>query len=183
MAACTGGWGFRSDSAQRLKTVELTGRGCRGAANRGSSASPTAAVIRGGRGNRRPAMAAFLRNYRGNTISPFHKENSRGSAAPQAGSRVADHPSAPMAGVSTPEMAAAVSSAGGLGSIGVGSVDAETTGRMIAEVRARTEHPFQVNVFCHQPAPAADAARGEPRGWRGSALNSARYAARSHRPG
>src|SRR5579862_8915396 len=65
---------------------------------------------------------------------------------------------APMAGVSTPEMAAAVSSAGGLGSIGVGSVDAETTRRMIAAVRARTERPFQVNVFCHQPA-VADAAR------------------------
>ena len=32
---------------------------------------------------------------------------------------------APMAGVSTPEMAAAVSNAGGLGSIGVGAVDAE----------------------------------------------------------
>ena len=34
---------------------------------------------------------------------------------------------APMAGVSTPEMAAAVSNASGLGSIGVGPVDAETT--------------------------------------------------------
>ena len=32
---------------------------------------------------------------------------------------------APMAGVSTPEMAAAMSNAGGLGSIAVGSVDAE----------------------------------------------------------
>jgi NAD(P)H-dependent flavin oxidoreductase YrpB (nitropropane dioxygenase family) len=32
---------------------------------------------------------------------------------------------APMAGVSTPEMAAAVSNASGLGSVGVGSVDAE----------------------------------------------------------
>src|SRR6476619_7144521 len=65
---------------------------------------------------------------------------------------------APMAGVSTPEMAAAVSNAGGLGSIGVGSVDAEATRRMIAAVRARTERPFNVNVFCHRPA-APDAAR------------------------
>lgn len=65
---------------------------------------------------------------------------------------------APMAGVSTPEMAATVSNAGGLGSIGVGSVDADTTRQMIAAVRARTERPFQVNVFCHKPA-AADAAR------------------------
>ncbi len=65
---------------------------------------------------------------------------------------------APMAGVSTPEMAAAVSDAGGLGSIGVGSVDAEATRQMISAVRARTARPFNVNVFCHQPA-VADAAR------------------------
>jgi nitronate monooxygenase len=65
---------------------------------------------------------------------------------------------APMAGVSTPEMAAAVSNAGGLGSIGVGAVDAEATRQMIAAVRFRTNRPFNVNVFCNQPA-AADAAR------------------------
>lgn len=61
---------------------------------------------------------------------------------------------APMAGVSTPEMAAAVSNAGGLGSIGVGPVDAETTRHMIAAVRAKTDHPFNVNVFCSRPAVA-----------------------------
>lgn len=65
---------------------------------------------------------------------------------------------APMAGVSTPEMAAAVSEAGGLGSIGVGNVDAQVTRQMIAAVRARTTGPFNVNVFCHQPA-IANAAR------------------------
>src|SRR6185369_12302086 len=68
---------------------------------------------------------------------------------------------APMAGVSTPEMAAIVSNTGGLGSIGVGSVDAETTRQMIAAVRAKTDRPFNVNVFCHQPAksdPAREAA-------------------------
>jgi nitronate monooxygenase len=65
---------------------------------------------------------------------------------------------APMAGVSTAEMAAAVSNAGGLGSIGAGSVDADATRQMIAAVRASTERPFQVNVFCHKPA-IADAAR------------------------
>src|SRR5262245_24432459 len=65
---------------------------------------------------------------------------------------------APMAGVDTPEMAAAVSNAGGLGSVGVGSVDAEATRRMITAVRSRTDRPFNVNVFCHRPA-AADAAR------------------------
>lgn len=61
---------------------------------------------------------------------------------------------APMAGVSTPEMAAAVSNAGGLGSIGAGSVDADSTRRMIAAVRSLTARPFNVNVFCHRPAVA-----------------------------
>lgn len=65
---------------------------------------------------------------------------------------------APMAGVSTPEMAAAVLNAGGLGSIGVGSVNAETTRQMIASVRSKTDRPFNVNVFCHQPA-VVDAAK------------------------
>jgi nitronate monooxygenase len=63
-----------------------------------------------------------------------------------------------MAGVSTPEMAAAVSNADGVGSVGVGAVDAEAARRMIAAVRAGTGRPFQVNVFCHKPA-APDAAR------------------------
>src|SRR6188508_1651162 len=59
---------------------------------------------------------------------------------------------APMAGVSTPEMAAAVSNAGGLGSIGVGSVNADMTRQMIVHLRSRTDRPFNVNVFCHRPA-------------------------------
>ena len=58
---------------------------------------------------------------------------------------------APMAGVSTPAMAAAVSNAGGLGAIGVGATDAETARQMIA-VRAASDRPFNVNVFCHRPA-------------------------------
>jgi nitronate monooxygenase len=65
---------------------------------------------------------------------------------------------APMAGVSTPEMAAAVSNAGGLGSVGVGAVDAEATRRMMTADRSRTDRPFNVNVFCHRPA-ATDAPR------------------------
>lgn len=57
-----------------------------------------------------------------------------------------------MAGISTAELAAAVSAAGGLGSISVGTVDAEATREMIASVRAKTDRPFNVNVFCHKPA-------------------------------
>lgn len=64
---------------------------------------------------------------------------------------------APMAGVSSPEMAAAASECGALGSIGVGATDAESARAMIAAVRERTAHPFNVNLFCHQPA-IADAA-------------------------
>ena len=59
---------------------------------------------------------------------------------------------APMAGVSTPAMAAAVSNAGALGSIGVGAVDSEGARGMIAAVRERAARPLNVNVFCHQPA-------------------------------
>lgn len=59
---------------------------------------------------------------------------------------------APMAGISTPEMAAVVSNSGGLGAIGVGAVDADVTRQMIQAVRSRTDRPFNVNVFCHQPA-------------------------------
>lgn len=65
---------------------------------------------------------------------------------------------APMAGISTPAMAAAVADAGGLGSIGVGAVNAAAAGEMIAAVRARSGRSLNVNLFCHQPA-KADAAR------------------------
>lgn len=59
---------------------------------------------------------------------------------------------APMAGVSSPAMAAAVSAAGGLGSIAVGATNAAGAREMIGEVRARDAGPFNVNLFCHQPA-------------------------------
>lgn len=61
---------------------------------------------------------------------------------------------APMAGVSTPELAAAVSNAGALGSIGVGATTADEALRMIAAFRARSQRPLNVNVFCHAPARA-----------------------------
>lgn len=59
---------------------------------------------------------------------------------------------APMAGLSTPEMAAAVSNAGALGSIAIGAVDASAARIMIDAVRARTDRPFNVNLFVHAPA-------------------------------
>lgn len=65
---------------------------------------------------------------------------------------------APMAGVSSPAMAAAVGEAGALGSIAVGATDAAGAAAMIAETRARHAGPLNVNVFCHAPA-IADPAR------------------------
>lgn len=65
---------------------------------------------------------------------------------------------APMAGVSTPAMAAAVSEAGALGSLGVGAMDADGARKAIRETRALTARPFNINLFCHAPA-EADATR------------------------
>lgn len=59
---------------------------------------------------------------------------------------------APMAGVSSPAMAAAVANAGALGSIGVGATHAEGARKMIAAVRERSSRSLNVNVFCHRPA-------------------------------
>lgn len=58
----------------------------------------------------------------------------------------------PMVGVSTPSLAAAVSNAGGLGSIGIGASSVEQARAMLRETAAQTGKPFNVNVFCHQPA-------------------------------
>lgn len=68
---------------------------------------------------------------------------------------------APMAGVSTPQMAAAVSNAGGLGSIGVGAAKPEVARAMIEQTHALTDRPFNVNVFVHAD-PVPDAARDRP---------------------
>lgn len=61
---------------------------------------------------------------------------------------------APMAGVSTPRLAAAVANAGALGSISVGASDPAAARKMIADTKALTPRPFNVNVFCHPPATA-----------------------------
>ncbi|MBE3638705.1 NAD(P)H-dependent flavin oxidoreductase, partial [Mangrovicoccus algicola] len=63
---------------------------------------------------------------------------------------------APMAGVSTPAMAAAVSEAGALGSLGLGATGPAAVRRAIEEVQALTAAPVNVNFFCHAP-PRRDA--------------------------
>ena len=57
---------------------------------------------------------------------------------------------APMVGVDTPELAAAISNAGGLGSIAVGALTAEDTRARIRALRALTNRSFNVNVFVHE---------------------------------
>lgn len=65
---------------------------------------------------------------------------------------------APMAGVSTPALAAAVSNAGALGSLGLGASTVAQAEAMIVATRQLTDRPFNVNLFCHAP-PRRDAQR------------------------
>lgn len=59
---------------------------------------------------------------------------------------------APMAGTATPALAAAVSNAGGLGSISIAAAGIDSARKMIRELQAGTSQPFNVNVFCHVPS-------------------------------
>ena len=65
---------------------------------------------------------------------------------------------APMAGLGTVDLAAAVSNAGGLGSIGCAIMAPEVIAKSVAELRRSTPKPINLNFFCHHPA-KADAAR------------------------
>ncbi len=58
---------------------------------------------------------------------------------------------APMAGVSTVELAAAVSQYGGIGSLGLGHLDVASARAQIEQLQQRTSGPIHVNFFCHQP--------------------------------
>jgi len=65
---------------------------------------------------------------------------------------------APMAGgPSTPELVAAVSEAGGLGSIGGGYLTPPALRDAIRRTRALTSRPFAVNLFAMDPTPAPPA--------------------------
>jgi nitronate monooxygenase len=64
---------------------------------------------------------------------------------------------APMAGgISTPRLVAAVSGAGGLGSIAGAMLRPDELLATIREVRALTEAPFAVNLFAPLPEPSAE---------------------------
>ncbi|MEL7281663.1 MAG: nitronate monooxygenase [Pseudomonadota bacterium] len=64
-----------------------------------------------------------------------------------------DHPIllAPMAGTTTPDMVAAVSNAGGLGSHGCATMAPDTLEAEMAAIRRLTNRPVNLNFFCHEP--------------------------------
>src|SRR5438128_225095 len=63
-----------------------------------------------------------------------------------------EHPiiQAPMAGPSTPELAAAVSNAGGLGSLAFAMLGPDQANAEIARLRTLSNTVFNVNFFCHR---------------------------------
>ena len=76
-----------------------------------------------------------------------------------------EHPiiQAPMAGPSTPELAAAVSNAGGLGSLAFAMSTPEQMRADLTRVRSATNKGFNVNFFTHRPPPPDAAAEAR---WR-----------------
>ncbi|MDQ3292511.1 MAG: nitronate monooxygenase [Bacteroidota bacterium] len=60
---------------------------------------------------------------------------------------------APMLGVTTSAMVAAVSNAGGLGSLPVGGLSPDQTLSLIQQTKSLTNKPFAVNLFVHQIPP------------------------------
>ena len=60
-----------------------------------------------------------------------------------------EHPlvQAPMAGASTPQLAAAVSNAGALGSLGAGYAEPQAILDQVAQTRELTDRPFALNLF------------------------------------
>ena len=70
-----------------------------------------------------------------------------------------EHPliQAPMSGVTTPELASAVSNAGALGSLGCGILPAEAVREQVAALRGLTNRSFNLNFFAH-PKPNSDEA-------------------------
>ncbi|MEM8859391.1 MAG: nitronate monooxygenase [Chloroflexota bacterium] len=67
---------------------------------------------------------------------------------------------APMAGVQDSELALAVSSAGGLGSLPCGMLSAEQLEAELKHIQSKTDRPINLNFFCHtppQPEPEVEA--------------------------
>lgn len=58
---------------------------------------------------------------------------------------------APMAGVQGSALAVAVSNAGGLGSLPCAMISLDAMRDELAEIKSKTDKPFNVNFFCHTP--------------------------------
>lgn len=73
-----------------------------------------------------------------------------------------EHPviQAPMAGSSTPALAAAVAARGGVGSLGLALTPRDRAEAEIREAQAATNGALNLNFFCHKPA-VVDPARGD----------------------
>src|SRR5215210_8347127 len=63
---------------------------------------------------------------------------------------------APMAGASAPSLSIAVANAGGLGAAGALLMTPAAIAAWVAEVRAGTDGPFQLNLWIPDPIPARD---------------------------
>ena len=61
----------------------------------------------------------------------------------------------PMAGFGTVDLAAGVSAAGGLGSIGCAAMEPELAAKSIRALRGLTDKPINVNFLCHVQAKTA----------------------------
>src|SRR5689334_18087253 len=65
---------------------------------------------------------------------------------------------APMLGVTMPAMVAAISNAGGLGSLPVGGLSPDKVLALIVETKKLTNKPFAVNMFANQYPSSVDEA-------------------------
>ncbi|SBS29254.1 Nitronate monooxygenase [Marinomonas aquimarina] len=74
---------------------------------------------------------------------------------------------APMAGVQDHKLAAAVSNAGGLGSLPCAMLDSEGLKRELTALSTKTNKPYNVNFFCHTPPAPDSAVEGK---WRAALL-------------
>src|SRR5688500_15884946 len=70
---------------------------------------------------------------------------------------------APMAGVQLSALAAAVSNAGGLGSLPCAMLAPDGMRKELNALTGATQKPFNVNFFCHTPPPPDEA---RERAWR-----------------
>lgn len=77
-----------------------------------------------------------------------------------------EHPliQAPMSGITTPELASSVSNAGALGSLGCGTLPAQTVREHVTATRKATNRSFNVNFFAHKKASLDEAAAARARG-------------------